>query len=331
MNRGFSLVQVLISLGLMGLIFVAGFQIFESQTKLGKSSSFVFESMIVLDEIKSVLSDPLSCKETFSGKSIVFDEITSIEKFENSEGTSTSEYLVSNKELGETLYGQNNILIESIGLYGDREGFKSMSNYSLVQINFKEVGGSERYTGLFPLRVFANELGRIEGCQSTPGLHLGTSGSSKVGPWVRVSEQGKENGIFSDGLVSIGAVAPKGRLNGEGGALFWTEKLDSSTCVGDGLLIYSQEDDALFVCQDKKWLNISHGESLKFEAKEFNLEGVGAEVKTLRPEGRIHYCLLKRMQGAQGECRAQRLEKGHWELLLNATPGHALKCEFSCF
>ncbi len=340
MNRGFSLVQVFVSLGLLGLIILSGFKIFESQTKLGKSSSFLFESMVVLDEMKSLLSDPLSCKSTFGGKSVVYDEVPSINKIESVSGQTMAEYETSEDFSSVAkVYGQGNVHISSIEIFGDQSGFENLNDYNLVKIKFKEKGGVQSYTGEFPLRITANELGRIVECESSPGLHSEGGGGRITGPWAKGVREESEFAFFGGEKVEIGQVSTQARLAVEGGAIFWASSKEESVCdtSNENVIVYFFKEDNLFRCERNSWISISSVEQPLSEKRSYRLKGTGSSLKTELTKERFSYCRLERMQGVQGKCSVQaKLEgiqgqRAHFNLMLRATPGHALECDFSCF
>ncbi len=340
MNKGFSLVQVFVSLGLLGLIILSGFKIFESQTKLGKSSSFLFESMVVLDEMKSLLSDPLSCKATFGGKSTMYDEVPSVNRYESISGQVSSEY-VSSEDYSSSAkeYGQGNVHIRTIEIFGDHNGFENMNDYALVKVKFKEKGGVQSFIGQFPLRITANELGRVVECESSPGLHSDGGGSRISGPWVNGKEEDVEFAFFGGEKVEIGQVPTKARLAVEGGVFFWASSRDETPCdsSNENVIIYFQKEDNLFRCERNNWVSISSIEQPLGEKRSYTLKGTGSSLVTELTRERFSYCKLERVQGVQGRCSVQaKLEgmqgqKAFYNLLLRATPGHALECDFSCF
>lgn len=334
MNKGFSIVQVLISIGLFAIIIVSGFKIFEGQTRLGKSSSFVFESLVVLDEVKSILSSNSSCRATLKGKSAFYDEIENILSFDPQLAKTNVEYQVFlDQKNPERLYGQKNVLIKGIEVLGDKPGFESENGFFLLRMAFQEYRGSGKFTGEFPVRVKINELGRIVDCQAREGLHGTGSAREMKGLWQRVkTPNGGLNSYYDAGKVVIGNIRKASQLNVEGGIMATLPKLESG-CEEKlkGSLVYEQERDSLFWCDGQFWRNIS--EEIKYNKKgdEITLEGQGSQLKSEALEKKYSYCILKEVLGNQGECRAQSVGEKKWELLLKGTPGFALRCVFTCF
>ena len=82
-NKGSSIIQILISIFLIGGIALGAFMIKNQQLKIARSSSYAFESLAILDEIKTILSDPRSCEYTFARKSPVNDVVKRISFFKN--------------------------------------------------------------------------------------------------------------------------------------------------------------------------------------------------------------------------------------------------------
>lgn len=340
MNRGFSIVQVLVSIGLLGIIAISGIKIFETQTKLGKSSSFLFESLIVLDEVKSLLSDGASCRHSLKGKSTFYDDLEVLYRFDPKTNMEQVEFEVFNKDKGRVqLYGQNEVRIGSISIHGDQSGFGNEKDYIILRLNFQESGGGETFKGEFPLRVSVNELGRIEACKAQPGLHSG--GISRVGksPWLHIQKLSGDDDkkkIFYEDKVNIGKVETKGLLNVEGGVLVVLDEiLQGCTSENEGELVFEKKRDSLFWCDGSFWSNISYEKKSEVRPTRFVLQGKGSQLKSKKLESTFSYCALEKIRGNRGECRAQFVNKSaaknHWELLLKGAPGVAIDCSFLCY
>ncbi len=334
MRKGFSIVQVLVSLGLFAIIIVSGFKIFEAQTRLGKSSSFVFESLVVLDEVKTILSQGMSCRATLKGKSAYYDEIEEILMVDFLTNKTQVEYKVSKDPKNKDhLYGQKNVLIKKMELFGDKFGFEGENGYLTMKMTFKEFKGEGSFVGEFPMRIKTNELGRILDCYAREGLHSNGMAKDSKGLWHQYKTPSQGLAVFYDqGQVHVGNVKPRSGLNVEGGVMATVPKIETSCTQGlKGSFVYEKERDALFWCDGSFWRNISEQIKYNKNGEEVTLVGQGSQLKSTVLEKEYSYCILKSVLGNEGECRAQMVKEKKWELLLKGTPGIALQCVFSCF
>jgi prepilin-type N-terminal cleavage/methylation domain-containing protein len=68
MNRGFSMVEVIISMGLLSGLAVMGMQFMKNQSEAQKTVEKKYETVTVLSSIRTLLSEPDNCTETFRGR-----------------------------------------------------------------------------------------------------------------------------------------------------------------------------------------------------------------------------------------------------------------------
>lgn len=79
-SEGMSLVEVLVTMGMLGGLAVAGMTLFKNQTKSQKTVEQNYEVMTDVEQIRGILSRPGNCRETFLGKSPSAGTVTAIKK-----------------------------------------------------------------------------------------------------------------------------------------------------------------------------------------------------------------------------------------------------------
>lgn len=337
-NRGFSLVQIIISLGILSGLFVAALKIIQNQTELGKSSSYRFESLLIMDEVKSVLSDPVSCLETLKGRSAIYDEIKTINSYDPR--AKSSEVIYSTYAQDKKPLGQNNIYLRDIFLNGEVKGFTDENGYtSMVMIFSEKEAGGEEFKVMFPIRVTLNELGRITACQARPGIHQEKSSRTVNDPWGKVkNENGDVTGVsFTQGPVTIGQIPGLAALNSQGGVLLYGDK-EPGECGPnqEGTLYFSAARQVLSLCRkDGTWHALHGVYSLGQYSKDYNLETSKNEPMVITTPENFHVCRLLRIDSPSGQCSTTPVNrvasKPQWELLGQNYRDGKTKCTFRCF
>jgi|GEM_PF-6842738 len=336
--KGFSLVQVIISLGLMSGLFVVSLKLIQNQTRLGKSASFHFESLFVLDEVKSVLHEPESCSDSLQNKSSIYDNVESINRFNPISRQGDPIFQVS--DLTEYSYGQGDVLIDKIELLGETSGFLASSGYTVMKIFFREKGvAAEKFVGEFPIQVKTNELGRIISCQSQPGIHQARKSKNQKELWqvVTSKETGKNQyGIsYFQGPVVIGELEERGDLNISDG-IYLDTKYSKCKKETTGTLSFDKNRGMLSWCNKNGnkvdlFGNKAHIQSEKI----FTLENDLPQVKVLTTKEKFSFCRLGKYKLEAGECWARPTSDGlggsEWELVAQHYRGQSVKCEFKCY
>lgn len=69
-QSGFTLVEICVTFVLVGILGVAGMQMLDQVNKSKASTESSFDAIDIATEIRLILSNPISCKRTFNGKSV---------------------------------------------------------------------------------------------------------------------------------------------------------------------------------------------------------------------------------------------------------------------
>ncbi|MCR9204204.1 MAG: hypothetical protein NXH75_06490 [Halobacteriovoraceae bacterium] len=336
-EKGFTFVQTLVSLGLLGILFVVGFKLFQNQTKLGTSSSFQFESIIVLDEVKSLLTDQQSCTATFKGLSAIYEEVSQIKRYNPVTQRAELEFgLLTGKG---PVYGQKNVTIHKMTLLGENSGFNFERGHVLLKIVFKkfEEVGTE-FIGTIPIRVDVDNIGKILRCETSPGLHQEKTRESDMNPWREKSfGANKVKAVeFQGSKLIIGDIPAKAKLNVEGGVSMLKESVPEKCEYSEkGLLIYSQKDRALFYCgPNNEPIKLHDNPDYITTQKLIRVKNNNLSIKRKVTKERYKVCRLSDMKGLRGKCTAQPTNpkegKYLWELVAYYESGPEVSCEFLC-
>lgn len=338
-ERGVSLVQVIISLGILSGLFVAAMKLMQQQTQLGESSSYRFEALIVTDEIKSILADPSSCRATLGGKSAVFDDVEEIRSFDPAFKETRVSYAISKKS--QRPLGQKDLFLQQISLNGNLGGFPSEQGYTMVILDFSDqLEGGKPFQTMFPVKGNVNPLGRIEGCQASPGIHQEKISRTLKDPWIKVRESKESEtiqGVFYNGKVMIGKVSPTTQLNIEGGLLLMEfgglKECNEETL---GTMTYIGHKGRLYLCTDYgEWAPLNGDEKLYEAYKTFTLKTSSTEpVSKVTPE-KYSFCRLDKMKGEGGQCTTsvvnKKERKNQWEYVAQHFRGRPVECTFICY
>jgi hypothetical protein len=328
---GVSIVQVILSLGLLSGILVAAIKIASNQTKLGKSSSFYFESLDVLDQIKSNFHEPKSCLLSLKSKSATYSKVDTILRFNPQKKDGDIIF-----EKGQKSLGQSNVSILEIELIGDRPGFAETNGFTTLRVKF--LGKNrEEFSAEFPLRVQLDTFDRIIGCQSSPGIYQGSSGVISSDIWLPTKQEiSQKDGIYS--LVrpyKIGRVPAKGALNIHGGLLIGDER---SVCSQDkvGTLRFSKKDQKLYLCSDEGvWKSLNRSEKALKEKKSYVVKAGSAKINTFQTPKTFKLCRVSSFKYQAGQCWARPVSAGKietkWDLVSQFFRGDQLKCNFDCY
>lgn len=335
-NKGFSLVQVIISMGLLGGLILGGFKILEKQTQVGKSSSFFFEALNITDDIKSVLSAGEACTVSLRNKSAYFDDVKEIFSL-GSLMDNEAEYEVSKDSLN--LYGQKNIIINKIELNGNAPEIGVDNNLTIMSFFYEEVGtGDEVAKMSIPIHVELNELGRIVSCFTLPGISSQLPSQADKNSWR--SEEGKESELVaSQDQVIVGKVQ-KGNsqlspsLSIEGALNLGIQEVCSRK--SSGLLVYDISRDYLKWCNQKgKWENLSQLRPMFGSTDDIIVSNEKGIIKTELTKKDYAYCTVSEQKFSSGMCwsRPSQTENDSqkWELVAEYYRGDKLECHFKCF
>ncbi len=334
-RKGFSIVQVIISMGLLSGLIVVGFKMIESQTRVGKSSSFYFESLHIVDEIKSILSNKKACALSLENKSAYFESIQNIFSVDN-DSVAEVEYRVHKD--GIPRYGQSNLIIEKMELNGNSPELGTEKGITILKIFFSENSlNSDLFSFEIPVHIKVSEMGRIESCFTLSGIDGGASSNSDSSLWVKKTRDDQRKVLSANSSSVI--IGKQRRNNSSALSISGGLKVgDSETCDEErsGLLKFSKKDHAYSWCNEQgQWESLSKSSPLINEFKEFNISHNQSDVKTVVTENDFRFCQVHETNYNSGVCWVRPIKTNElisrWELVSQYLRGDQVKCSFRCF
>jgi hypothetical protein len=328
---GFSLIQILISALLFSSLAVVTFKIRKQQVVLGKSSSYAFESLVILDKMKTLLSDPGTCSATLAGRNPVYAEIDSIIRKDTIETESIKYFEVY--DVNKSIYGNKDVLIKTMSIESSKGTFSLKNGYTLFKVRFEDItSNGKRFKNFtFPIHLTLNDKGNISSCFSLEGLGA-ININNAVGKWQKVNNQ---NIKIKTRSVNVGQIETKGELNIKG-----SMRLDSkyTKCNKNryGSIRYGKEQGLLFCGQRELWEKVHYDKSFKLVKKSFTVKSKNFnKEKVMITEKQYSFCQVDKSYFSGGRCYASSVSqdeyKSRWKLVADLNNGDSISCNFSCY
>jgi prepilin-type N-terminal cleavage/methylation domain-containing protein len=166
-DKGFSLIEILIAIGILCGLSVWMMQIFAQQTKNEKSTSTNLDIDSMGNEMRNILADGLSCEKTFKGKmpttAGAANEIYKV----LSDGTAQKRYSVGEKKVGNT-----GVAISSLDLKQDDIYFVPAGKpvgETVLHISYdrgRMINGAKIKDFKIPLSITVDDTGKIDSCHA---------------------------------------------------------------------------------------------------------------------------------------------------------------------
>ena len=240
-SSGFSLVEIIIAISLLGAISLGVMQLTKSMNVSKVKYDFGSETSLITNEIVAILSNPTNCTASFAGKNAASTAVG----INNIVQGGQNKYLVNQN------YGNASIRINSYVLSDADADVDVATNTTKLLINFanKQIVNSTTPTAQKQIRlhVNVNSSGNITNCRSLS--------SSSTDIWTR----GQNTDIYyNGGNVGIGSTTPASKLdiNGE-------IKISSTGMVcnntREGSIKYDSVSKTVKYCNGVLWLGMGGG------------------------------------------------------------------------
>ncbi len=235
MNRGFSMIEVIISMGLLTGLAVMGMQFMKNQSESQKTVEKKYETVTVVSSIRSLLSEPDNCTHSFKGQSATMFVPTKLYK---KVGLGFEEVYVRGTQL------PGNIKIDNYLLNKTYPGLAS--NESVLRINFNLGKEAIRDTSQGILRIHYSldpDTGLIATCYAL------NNNSDNL--WEK-SIIDHHNIFYNSGNVGIGTTTPTAKLTVAGSIKVG----ESALCnpMTEGELRYDSVSHAMAFCNGAVWI-----------------------------------------------------------------------------
>jgi hypothetical protein len=167
-DKGFSLVQVLISSGLLGAAAVMGIKMMNNQQKVAESTNQKYEIAYIYEEIWRTLQNPLACEATFKGKSISeWNEqgIRGITSPYTDSGRDRVINIYRPYDLSFNFYGIKNLKIEKYELSRPETSLEPIMNLRIHFDRGTNIVGKRKIHKTIPI-TFKSSESKIETCSA---------------------------------------------------------------------------------------------------------------------------------------------------------------------
>ncbi len=166
-DSGFSLVEILIAIGLLGALSAWMMNIFTQQTKNEKTTATNMDIDAIGNEVRNIMADGLSCAKTFQGMEYNKpDAITEISKV-LSDGSVQKRFAINSKKIG-----NSSVLISSYELKTDDTYLvpaNTKTGETVLVINYdrgKMIQGTKNKTFRIPLSITIDDNNKIVTCHA---------------------------------------------------------------------------------------------------------------------------------------------------------------------
>lgn len=232
-SKGFSLVEVMVAAGMIGVIGLGVMTLTKQSSESAKSLEVNAEMVTVLNEMRAILSDPTNCKKSFDGINAA-NTANAVNNliYVNKAGTDVNKFetISSNPN---ARYGQGRIKIQSYSLDDSGAGVDVASEETTnLVINFdrgKGISGNKNINKNIKIWVDVDGSGNIQDCRSI-------SATANL-IWTR-SNVNQNDIFYSGGQVGIGINDPTDgfQLDVEGNArVSETAQVGQQMAVGKNL------------------------------------------------------------------------------------------------
>ena len=334
-QKGVSIVQVIISLGILSGILIAALKIVKDQTQIGKSSSAEFEITYLMDELRSHFSQNENCLATFKGKNGSYNDIKAVRVYEDGKPIRIFEVF----DIAKKRYGQDNLKITNMYLEEDKQEFNTQQGRTKFYIEFQKIGG---FTGKkevlrsLNLHITVNELNQILDC-FTLGSFLNEKKAKAINPWVKIPMS--ESIGYSGGAIILGNGVAESGMTVDGSAFI--EGNDNDLCLIEkvGAIRYNRSKNLLQLCNSVNgrhlWIPLHSSEKITFKTSEFEVKNSTRRPKIFKTPDVFNFCELEKLNFDAGQCSTKpvngNLEQTQWEVIATHFRGRPVTCKVKCY
>jgi len=212
-EKGFSLVEVLVAAGTLGLVALGLAKLAQQQMKSTSTVQANYEIAAILNEMRTILSDPNNCQTTFEGENAASS--SAIGRLRKG---STDKFVIGKK------YGQGKVKINSYKLSNKNKTLADDETHLLIEFSRGRASFREIVVKRIVLQVEPDNQSNITNC-----LASSAGGTSSI--WQRGSGTNIDDIFFSSGKVGIGTTDPTTLLDVNGEAKFDSLQVENEAKV----------------------------------------------------------------------------------------------------
>lgn len=329
-QKGFSILQTIISTALLSLVFLAGFRTIKNQLKVSENSSSDFELIYLFDEMKGFLANSSNCKASFGGKSANYDEIDFLKSAQKGQGMVYERFALKNKT-----YGQSNIKIKSMRLESATDEYNLDADLTMFHVEFEKINEfslSEIISRKMAVHVRVTDIGVVEDC-FTLGSYLWQSGGNrKRSEWYM---QGSSTVRFDGPNVNIGfdaqtshGLGVRGKLNAP-----LEDRLSCRPSL-EGMIGFNARRKKVVGCDGIEWRELKKRQIYNLDKDMIDFNAKGKKDNRTLTDKKYYYCEIVQNDIGNGLCRVtpvERTSKKYWNLLAEHKEGRDTRCRARCF
>lgn len=322
-SRGFSLVQTLVGIGLMGVLALAGTNFVKQQTRTQLISSHQADLTYLVDDLKSVLSDSKVCGQNFRDKNAKSDSLEALVK---------NDQLMMKTDDQHPIY--KDVRIKSITLSDQMSEVDFRAGTTELVLEFYQPLTQETQVRRLKLNIAATETGAIESCFTHPGV-VGGQDSERVSHWGQVT--GSEDIIYPHGPLLF--TLPESErpdwaslgLYGHSTFQFIPYQMEACTPQFKGALVLRPGQSQLEYCSQKaQWIALQPLSIGTWTQTQFEFSST-QNLQRRFPISQQRLCTLTSWRLREGACLLRPISPGQWLVETVQEMTSPVTCRVTCY
>lgn len=323
-QHGVSLVNALISVGLFGVLALAGATVVKQQIHTAETVALQPNLAYLIDEIRAELSLPHICAQNFQTKNARSENLQIFVSKER-------------KILGvdELLNQGNGLIVTSLSLSDSAHEVSVAAGSTHFVIELYHQATGSKHSRQIKIHVSVDEQSRILQCYSTGPVSESSVGA-QTSFWSNVT--GTANLTYLNGPLVLTQDVQAREVELESLGVYTNELLlfgdDESKCLPliAGALRFKKSSSSLEFCskQMNRWLSLRQSGLHGWEQQDFTLTTDGADQKShgLR---NWELCYLRESNESSGSCAIRPLGNKNWLLEIKQETQSTINCALRCF
>ncbi|WP_419172566.1 type II secretion system protein [Halobacteriovorax sp.] len=237
-NRGFTLVEIMVAAGLIGILALALMRMTSTSMKTMKTASSTSEINQIVGEMRSMLATPTACENSFQGLNA--NDSGPISQLRND--TNEDRYILNKKYNGVTI---ESIRLSSAASEVSVNSGSTGETHLVIQFNKGKNTYSEELVKKIKLWVQVDPSDAIIDCRTL------SDGESTI---FSRSATDPNDIYYNAGNVGIGTNSPVTKLDVNGGIKIGNQ----ATCNAsvEGTMKYNSSDKAMEFCDGTQWKKV---------------------------------------------------------------------------
>jgi hypothetical protein len=323
-QRGFSLVNTFVSIGLFGVLALAGVNLVKQQVRTQEMITVAPNLVFIVDDIRSLLSSPQVCTQNLENHNARYQEVQRL---------FNAERLLYETET--RLQKAPDIIVRRMTLTEEDHEVNVMAGTTHLILNFYHVPTQTQFNRRIRLHVALDQHLRITSCFTTGGIHRG-EGSDSISHWSVGA--GTPHLHYSQGPLIVDGLESAQLQNIEQLALQTREVQlghgESTDCESrlHGALRFNRSARQLEFCSNKtsSWTILSPPTLSSWGQEDFEFSSTQSLQRRFTLNN-WNFCSLMSWSLRDGGCRLQSVGSRAWILETIQERGTPITCRVRCF